>query len=444
MKTPYIPHAFGEDADRKLRSRRGWLTAGVASSISWPSFDVCVKYAGDEYFLRGRERDGKPSPPGITIACDGAGGANEAIAKIYRFTSILSWFEGGYVDVSGYIWGSHPTLYGARTVYSSMGIAGAKSFNCNHMPIIEDDNVRKALAFWREGKRLDEVHDSYAFLSFYKVIESQFRDGKNRGKWIAANIDKLTDRAAKRVAELRATGIDVAKHLFESGRCAVAHASLEGEIIDPDIPADRKRLSADLVIIEELARIYIRDELGVPDSRSLYRTRDRLAPWDSLLPAETLEVLRKGDTPTDVSALAGRVVSIGLWPDGPIPGLERMTMHVDAIDKGVVKIVLINERKTILLVFFLDYKGGRIHTNLEDGGLLYGENNPDENDVRAYATFFYKVFGNGIAELKCGDMEPIDCDVVIPVNMMMTASPDQAIADSVERFKKEHAEKSEK
>ena len=51
-------------------------------------------------------------------------------------------------------------------------------------------------------------------------------------------------------------------------------------------------------------------------------------------------------------------------------------MHVDAVDNGVVKIVLINERKTILLVFFLDYKGGRVHTNLEDGGLLYGENNP--------------------------------------------------------------------
>jgi hypothetical protein len=312
------------------------------------------------------------------------------------------------------------------------------------MPIIEDDNVRKALAFWREGKRLDEVHDGYAFLSFYKVIESQFRDGRDRGRWIATNIDKLTDRAAKRVAELRAAGLDVANHLFESGRCAVAHASLEGEIIDPDIPADRKRLSADLIVIEELARAYIRDELGVPDSRSLYRTRDRLAPWDPLLPAGTLEVLRRGDTPTDVSELTGRIVSIGLWPDGPIPGLERMTMHVDAVDKGIVKIVLINERKTILLVFFLAYKGGRVHTNLEDGGLIYGENNPNETDVRAYATFFYKVFGNGIAELTCEYLEPIDCEVVIPVNMMMTMSADQAIAEAVERFKAENAGSGEK
>jgi predicted RNA-binding protein YlxR (DUF448 family) len=437
MKTPYVPHTFGEEVTRKLSGRRGWLTAGVASSISWPSFDVCVKYAGNEYFLRGSDRAGKPSPPGITIACDGSGDVDEAIAKIYRFTSILSWFEDGYVDVSGYIWGSHPSLYGGRTVYSSLGIAGAKSFNCNHMPIVEDENVRKALAFCREGRRLDEVHDGYAFLSFYKVIESQFKNGKQRGKWISKNIEKLTDRAAKRVVELRAAGIDVSNHLKESGRCAVAHASLDAEIVDPDIPADRRRLSADLAIIEELARIYIRDELGVPNSRSLYRTRDRLEPWDSLLPAKSLNALRRGETPDDLTALTGKIVSVGLWPDGPIQGLERMAMHVDAVDKGVVKIVLLNARKTILLVFFLDYNQGRIHTNLEDGGLYGGDNKPDESDVRAYATFFYKVFSNGIAELKCGEIEPVDCEVVIPVNMMMTVSADQAISDAVERFRKE-------
>ena len=341
--------------------------------------------------------------------------------------------------MSGYISGSHPTLYGGRTVYSSMGIAGAKSFNCNHMPIIEHENARKALAFWREGKRLDEVHDSYAFLSFYKVIESQFSDGKAKAKWIVSNIGKLTDRAAKRVAELQALGIDVSKHIYESGRCAVAHASLDGEIVDPDIPEDRRRLSADLTIMEELARIYIRDELRVPDSRSLYRTRDRLEPWTNLLPPAVLEVLKKGGKPDDVSGLTGRFVSIWLWPDGPISGLEQLTMRVDDVQNGIVKIVLINERQTLLLVFFLDYRSGRVHTNLEDGGLLYGENKPDENDVRAYATFFYNVFANGIAELACGDSEPIDCEVVIPVNMMMTTSAEQAIADAVERFRKENA-----
>jgi hypothetical protein len=437
MQTPYVLHIFGEEVERKLRSRIGWLTAGVASSVPWPSFDVCVQYAGDEYFLRGSEREGEPSPPCITVVCDERG-PDDAIAKVYRFTSILSWFLGGYVDVSGYVNGSHPSLYGnPRTVFSSMGIAGPKSFNCNHMPIVEDEHVRKALAFWREGKRLDRIHDGYAFLSFHKVIESQFADGKKKAKWIEANIAKLTDRAAKRVAELRGSGLDVSRHLFDSGRCAVAHASLQGEIVDPDIPADRRRLTADLVIMEDLARIYIRDELKVPDSRSLYRSRDRVAPWNSLLPAMALDALRSGGAP-EVAELNGQKVSIGLWPDGAIPGLESMTMHVDAVQNGAVKIVLINERKSILLVFFLDYRSGRVHTNLEDGGLLYGDTAPDEADVRAYATFFYKVLGNGIAELTCGNIEPIDCEVVIPLNII-PPNPDEAIAEAIERFRKENA-----
>ena len=52
MEAPYIPHIFGAEVTLKLKNRQGWLTAGVASSISWPSLDVCVRYAGNEYFLR--------------------------------------------------------------------------------------------------------------------------------------------------------------------------------------------------------------------------------------------------------------------------------------------------------------------------------------------------------------------------------------------------------
>ncbi|MGE8048397.1 methylamine utilization protein MauJ [Pseudomonas monteilii] len=437
MKTPYVLHIFGDEVKLKLTSRRGWLTAGVASSIAWPSLDVCVLYAVDEYFLRGTSLGGKPSPPGITIACD-ASNPDEAITKVYRFTSVLSWFLGGYVDVSGYIYGSHANLYGTpRTVFSSLGLAGSRSFNCNHMPVVDQEHVRKALAFWREGKRLDEVHDSYAFLSFYKVIESQFSDAKKKVAWIKKNIDKLTDRAAKRVSELSSDGVDVSRHLYESGRCAVAHASLEGEIVDPDIPSDRRRLSSDLVIMEELARIYIRDELKVPDVHTLYRSRNRLSPWSSLLPKSSVDALNRGLTPESVDGLQGQMVTVGLWPTGPIAGLEEMTMHVDTVHQGVVKIVLINQQKTILLVFFLDFRSGRAHTNLEDGGLLYGDISPSEEHVRAYATFFYKVLGNGVVELGVEGLEPVDCDVVIPVNIM-PPDPDRAIEEQVEKFRREN------
>ena len=123
---------------------------------------------------------------------------------------------------------------------------------------------------------------------------------------------------------------------------------------------------------------------------------------------------------------------------GRIKGLEKLTMHVDAFESGVVKVVLINERKTVLLVFFLDYRSGKAHTNLEDGGLLYSDNSPEEADVLSYATFFYKVLGNGIAELTCGDLEPIDCEVVIPVNII-PPNPDEAIEEAIQRFRAENA-----
>jgi hypothetical protein len=67
--------------------------------------------------------------------------------------------------------------------------------------------------------------------------------------------------------------------------------------------------------------------------------------------------------------LDGRQVSIGLWPDGPIPGLEAMKMRVDAMGAGAVRVVLLNERMTIVLPFVLDFRHGRVHTQLEEGAM---------------------------------------------------------------------------
>lgn len=445
METPYSKHTFGDEVDRKLRSRIGWLTAGVASSIPWPLQDVCVEYSGNEFILRGTERgEDKSGSPCISVHCENnRKSIDETMSKVYRFTSILGWFLGGYVDVSGYIWGSGAIYYGdgGRNMYSSMGIAGAKSFNCNHMPVIKSDNVRQALAFWREGQRLHRVHDRYAFLSYYKVIESQYSNKKNSDKtkridWIKSKLNQLTDKAAQRVVELEKEVDDVGFHLYVSGRCAVAHASLGGEIVDPDLPEDRRRLSLDLVVMEELARIYIRDELEVPDEMALYKTRNRLKPWSSLLKEDELKALESGRNFDEKLSLDGQSVSVGMWPDGVIPGLEDMTLQVLEVNGGIVTIVLYNDRKTIQLVFNLDYNEGRVHCDLEVGGLDYQNETLSEQDVRNYWTYHYKVFCNGIAELVIANLEPIDCEVVIPTNMFMRGTVEQAVENEVLAYKK--------
>lgn len=436
MRSPYTPHFFGDVVERKLKSRTGWLTAGVATSIPWPPDDVCVTYDGDDYFMRGAKQKGMPSTPCITIAY--GGDADATIAKIYRFTSILGWFLGGYVDVVGYIRGSHPVVYGGPALNPTIGEAGPRRFTCNYLPEIRDENTRKALAFWREGSRLDRVHSGYAFLSYYKVIESQFRNSKRETSksWMKAHLARLDGPAGDRVARLTADGVDVFKQLYASGRCAIAHASLDDVIVDPDIAADRRRIATDLVMMRELARLYIQDELGVPDAISTYRSRDRLRPWHALLDLADVELLKEAKPPLNLARLEGRTVSVGLWPEGPIAGLERMRLHVDAVDAGAVRIVLDGEKKTLELVFVLDFRNGRAHTQLEVGGLAAMGAELDEEDVRAYATFFYTVFSHGIAQLWIDGLDPIECEVVIPVNMMLSKTPAEAIAATLEDYRR--------
>jgi hypothetical protein len=69
-----------------------------------------------------------------------------------------------------------------------------------------------------------------------------------------------------RVRTLGATQPDVPKYLYESGRCAVAHAYAD-PIVDPDDVSDLRRLSEDLYIVKEIAEYLIETELKV--SRSI-------------------------------------------------------------------------------------------------------------------------------------------------------------------------------
>jgi hypothetical protein len=318
IKTPYIPHFYGEAAQEKLNSRLGWLTAGVASSIAWPQEDVWVQYDSYEYVLRGNKSGDDKCTPCISTPCANSE-TDASMRRVYLFASVLGWFKGGHVDVTGHVWGSRPVLYGSRDTFTTM-LDGGKYFSCNYMPIIDDDNVRKALAFLREGRRLRYVHEPFSFLSFFKVVESQFST-KDRVEWIETNLDQLDGKARNRVAELRAQCVDVGKHLFNSGRCSVAHASLGGAIVDPDIPSDRRRIADDIDVMAGLASHYIKVKAGVPDEVELYKNRDRTTPWHALLPAKTLDALQAGGAVSDVAALGqlhDKRVSVRLWPhDAP-------------------------------------------------------------------------------------------------------------------------------
>lgn len=442
MRTPYVPHTFGEAVAQKLRSRQGWVSAAVASSIPWPEKDVWIVYGGDDFILRGTHQGEKPAAPSIVVP--GARTEVEAcMSRLYRFTSVLGWFLGGYVDVVDVMSGSHPIGYGAqyRQAFSEVGQAGAKSFSCNYMPIIEEEPTRIALAFWREGEKLRRVHDSYSFLSYFKVIESQFADGRSREDWFNRNLDHLTDRASTRVAELRAAGENVGEHLYHSGRNAVAHATLGRGIVDPDVPADRRRIKADLEVMRELARRFISQDLGVPTASELYRTRNRLEPWEPLVDAGALAELKAGGTPApELLGLDMLRVALALWPDAPMPGLAELTMHVDVVHEGVVRVVLLNDRGTMVFVFVLNFRSGQVDTQLDNSGLAQNEQHkPIEEDVREFYTVFHSVIANALVELRMAGREPVQCEIVHPVNIIPRV-PSDAVEEAVVAFRRQMAE----
>ena len=443
MKTPYVPHLFGAAVQEKLTSRQGWLTAGVASSVAWPQEDVWVLYDGHEYVLRGAKGEEDKRPPCISTPC-GRGEIDGASTRLYKFASVLGWFKGGHVDLTGSIWGTGPVLYGSRDTFTTT-LEGSKYFDCNYMPIVEDEQVRIALAFMREGRRLQHVHEPYAFLSFFKVLESQFTS-KDRVAWIEANLDQLDRDAGKRVAELRAQGVNVGKHLFESGRSAVAHASLGGNIVDPDIPSDRRRIAEDLDVIAALASRYLKVEAGVPDDMELYKNRDRTEPWHKLLPEATLRRLQQAQEVTDLSDLGqlqSNNVSVRLWPHQAPEPLRNMTLTAEGHAPGVVSFLAVSERKTVFLRFALDLANGRLHTLLEEGGVTEQFNVVDEAEVEHYTRYFHRAAGNALVELCIDGVDAVPCEVVIPVNIIPQA-PEKMVAEALDRFKTQRASQSTK
>lgn len=436
MKTPYVPHYFGAEAAAKIQGRIGWLTVSVASSIAWPQEDVLLQYDSQEYLLRGAKQGEMNMSPCISTPCDHAH-ADDALLRLYRFVSVLGYFKRGYVDITGRTWASFAIRYGnPRETFTTLMQGGFRAFSCNHLPIIEDDQVRKALAFLREGRRLRHVHEPYSFLSFFKVIESQF-ESDDRIEWVKQNLEQLDGDAAKRVTELRTQGIDVNRHLFDSGRCAVAHASISKTIVDPDIPSDRKRIAADLDIIEALATRFVKVDAGVPDEMDLYEKRDRVAPWYALMTLKAVEALKAGGRAEDIEDLGkldGAVVTVRLWPEPPAAQFQSMRLLPAASGDGVVKLIALNDRKTIVLAFLMDVANGRMQTLLNESGIRQSDD-ITEQDVEDFTRYFHSVIGNGIVELTIVGVEPVDCEEVIPVNVIPQA-PEEAVTQALEQFRR--------
>jgi hypothetical protein len=252
----------------ELAQHGEWIVANVLTNSFWPIAAQKVRWHGVDLWIMPIT---KSSYPAVAMMVPPGKGRAEYEELIMRFLSMLSWVEERGFMVDGIGGGNLPRPIGR---FKEGGFSICDEFDLSYFPEVTDEKALLALALMREGRGLN--HPGYAFLSFYRVLEVAFPAGKRRIiDWISAAIDRVTGFGTKEALDgIRAQGIttpdQIASHLYDSGRCAMAHANRK-PIIDPDKPGDSRRLGSELPIICTLAVMAIEEVFGIETRGTNFR-----------------------------------------------------------------------------------------------------------------------------------------------------------------------------
>jgi hypothetical protein len=115
--------------------------------------------------------------------------------------------------------------------------------------------------------------------------------------------------------------------------------------------------------------------------------------------------------------------------------MSNMRLAAEGYAPGVITFLAISERQTVFLRFTMDFANGRIHTMLEDGGVSEQFNEITETEVEHYTRYFHSVVANRLVELCIDGVDPVPCEVVIPVNIIPQI-PEEMVAKALEQFRK--------
>lgn len=243
-----------------------WLNVGVRGSAIWPTAEAVVEFGGHKLVLKPATRDTEQS---VHINLRGISDV-DALTLINRFLSVLSWCDDQPME-NRYGWSGNPVPMAVPRESRQLGSGIAFPF---YRTLEFNPKVRLALALFREGRTVNS--GPFEFLSYFKILNIFWKD-----KWFTVNEQRQNpviegirstlsvvkdDLALKRLKALSDSKADIPTYLYESGRCAIAHAYSD-PIVDPDDVSDLRRLSQDVYIVKAIAEHLVETELGV--SRSI-------------------------------------------------------------------------------------------------------------------------------------------------------------------------------
>jgi hypothetical protein len=268
---PIDPDSESEEERKEARTKKlglvpgsRFLNMGVDNQVTWPPEETVVTFERHRMVLLPKTRETTTSLH-IDLHREQLS-SDDASTLMNRFLSLMSWCDDQYAILQDG-WSGNPVPVPVMKRDLAFTTAYSWIFE-RKLPVSAE--ARKALALYREGCNAAANYlVSFAVLSFYKIIELKHAGRSESKKWFKNNYERLRDdkTLARTLAEFeRACGTEkVHDHLYRACRTAVAHGS-DPFLADPDDYLEVRRLSVASGVLRALARIFIRDELGVSDS----------------------------------------------------------------------------------------------------------------------------------------------------------------------------------
>ncbi len=241
------------EAEPELTVRGQWICLNIQPGLTWPTRSQSLEFAGHRIWIIPITRE---EYGGVGMKIPDGMNAEEGEGILLRFLSVLSWRERSGILVAHRTGGDIVRMMGRPKLFAD---AIQQAFDFTDFPCPNGDGAI-ALGLMREARSLN--HPGYSFLSYWRILELAFRHlGKKaseaRVRWMKKTLPILNgDGVREAKASIAAEGIEgtaeVCRHLFESSRCAVAHANSE-IIVNPDDPRDARRLTVELPLVREMA-----------------------------------------------------------------------------------------------------------------------------------------------------------------------------------------------
>lgn len=338
QQSSYVPIHYGKIAAAFSKDVGRWLLANIDQDIGWPQKKVVVIYRGRKVLLLPATK--KYYAAAAVMADDPA--LSEDKTFLMQFLSALAWYSPGKIEIVQ--WTGFSTQ-GTLTNYERVPLAkrpGMTSifFRPTELPDPKNPEAQLALALFREGLSLN--HLGYSFLSYYKIINMKYPNGKNQIEWIRKNLpalDKL-HYLKERLDKLKTQHTDLADYIYVSCRCAVAHAGTD-PVYNPENIEDENRFYEIQPIAHALAKLMIENEFGIKNKFTIFGEHlYELEGFHQLLGDKIATSLKDGETLPVLEIRFNTRFSLRLWNKPKLKAFENLQITVMAVNKGVITLSL--------------------------------------------------------------------------------------------------------